>query len=199
MPDTESHAEPLVDLDVLAGTRVRLRELREADLPTLSAWMADPRITPYQLAGPPHPRPASVVTETIKGWNANEGMDCGYCIVTLDDDQLVGHAALFDIRPKDRCGTVGIFLGPEYHGSGFGSDALQVLIRYGFTELGLHRIELDVLGFNTRAMAAYRKVGFVEEGRRRAAVYRNGTWHDDVKMGMLRSEWDARQSPGTTD
>ncbi|HZC27170.1 MAG TPA: GNAT family protein [Actinopolymorphaceae bacterium] len=194
MAPTQGNQDSPVDLDSLAGSRVRLRELRDADLPILAAWWADPRIAPYQLSGPPHLRPASGVTEMLRGYNANEGMDCGYCIVTLDDGELVGHAALFHVLPKDRCATLGIFLGPEHHDRGLGTDALQVLLRYGFAELGLHRIELRVLGFNARAIGLYRKLGFVDEGRRRSAIYRSGAWHDEVQMGMLRSEWEERQS-----
>jgi RimJ/RimL family protein N-acetyltransferase len=115
--------------------------------------------------------------------------------VTKDSGELVGQAALFNIMAKDRCATLGIFLGPEHHGRGYGTDTVRTLVRYGFAQLNLHRIELGVFGFNTRAIAAYRKVGFVEEGRRRQAVYRSGAWHDDVRMAILRSEWDASSAP----
>ncbi|MGH3489396.1 MAG: GNAT family N-acetyltransferase [Actinopolymorphaceae bacterium] len=183
-----------VDLDALTGSCVRLRELHEDDLPLLSAWWADPRITPYQVAGPPHPRPASVVAEMFRSRGANEGMDCGFCIVTKDSGELVGQAGLFGIAPKDRCATLGIFLGPEHLGRGYGSDAVRTLVHYGFAQLNLHRVELNVFDFNVRAIAVYRKVGFVEEGRRRSAHYRSGAWHDEVKMAILRSEWKSLRS-----
>lgn len=198
MGANQSNPDSVVDLDSLAGSRVRLRELRDTDLPVLASWWADPRITPYQLPGPPHLRPASGVKEIFGRYNANDGMDCGYSIVTKDDGDLVGHAALFHVLPKDRCATAAIVLGPDHQDRGLGTDAFQVLVRYGFAELGLHRIELSVFGFNARAMALYRKVGFVEEGRRRSAIYRSGAWHDDVLMGMLRSEWEERQSRATS-
>jgi RimJ/RimL family protein N-acetyltransferase len=193
-PANSRAAPPAVDLDALAGTDVRLRELRESDLPQLCAWWADPRIVPYQIAGPPHLRPASSVAEMFRSRHTNEGMDCGFCIVTKDADELVGQAALFGISPKDRCATLGIFLGPQHQGRGFGIDATRTLVRYGFAELNLHRIELNVYSFNSPALATYGKVGFVEEGRRREAVYRSGAWHDEVKMALLRSEWKSLRS-----
>jgi RimJ/RimL family protein N-acetyltransferase len=64
------------------------------------------------------------------------------------------------------------------------------MVRYGFQELGLNRIELGVWAFNDRAIAAYRKVGFVEEGRRRQMTFHAGQFHDEVLMSILRSEWD---------
>jgi RimJ/RimL family protein N-acetyltransferase len=57
--------------------------------------------------------------------------------------------------------------------------------------LGLHRIQLTVAGFNERAIHTYAKVGFVEEGRDREAVFRAGEWHDQVRMGILSREWRA--------
>jgi catechol 2,3-dioxygenase-like lactoylglutathione lyase family enzyme len=65
---------------------------------------------------------------------------------------------------------------------------VRVLVDYGFTELGLHRIQLTVNGDNPAAIAAYRKAGFVEEGRRREAFYRGGRWIDHVQMGILARE-----------
>jgi RimJ/RimL family protein N-acetyltransferase len=102
-----------------------------------------------------------------------------------------GHAALYGVSVKDRCATLAIVIGPGHQDRGYGTDAVRVLLRYGFAELGLHRVELGVTGYNLRAMAAYRKAGFVEEGRRRSAIFRSGAWHDDVRMAILRSEWNA--------
>jgi len=73
-------------------------------------------------------------------------------------------------------------------GRGFGTDATRLAVRYGFREMGLHRIELHVLAYNERALAAYQRVGFVVEGRRRDAVFHDGRWHDEVLMAVLRSD-----------
>jgi RimJ/RimL family protein N-acetyltransferase len=56
--------------------------------------------------------------------------------------------------------------------------------------MNLNRVELFVYDFNARAQAAYRKCGFVEEGRRRQALYRAGAHHDFVVMSVLRAEWE---------
>ena len=71
-----------------------------------------------------------------------------------------------------------------------------MLLRYGFGELGLHRIELSVTGYNLRAIATYRRAGFVEEGRRRSAIFRSGAWHDEVRMAILACEPTARVVAG---
>jgi RimJ/RimL family protein N-acetyltransferase len=58
--------------------------------------------------------------------------------------------------------------------------------------MNLHRVQLFAYAFNERGLAAYRKSGFVEEGRRRQAIFREGAYHDVVLMGALRDEWLAR-------
>lgn len=82
-------------------------------------------------------------------------------------------------------------LGPPHQNRGLGTEATRLVLRFGFDELGLHRIQLTVNGFNERGLATYRKVGFVEEGRSREAIFRSGTWHDQVHMGILAREWRA--------
>ena len=68
-------------------------------------------------------------------------------------------------------------------------DAVRVLLRFGFDGLGLHRISLGVFAFNTRALHVYRELGFTEEGRIRDHWFRDGAWHDDVRMAILAEEW----------
>lgn len=191
-------AEPAVDLDPLTGKQVRLRELREDDLPHLVAWWNDPGIATYQ-ALLPQPRTFAGIADMFRAWCRNDGGDCGLCVTKRKGSELIGQVALFGATSKDRCATFAIVLGPDHHGRGYGTDAVRVTVRYGFEELGLHRIELGVFGFNPRAIATYRKAGFVEEGRRRKAIWRSGAWHDHVTMGILHDEWVAEQgaaSPG---
>lgn len=93
-----------------------------------------------------------------------------------------------------RVGTYTIAIGPQSVGQGYGLDATRVLLRYGFDELGLHKIELQVWAFNTRAIRAYEKAGFVTEGIRRAVAFHAGAFHDEVLMGILEEEF--RSSSG---
>lgn len=185
--------EPSVNLDPLVGELVRLRELRDEDLPKLVAWWNDPAVGAYQRPSN-DPRPASAVIEQFQLWCRNDGNHYGFCITKRKGGELLGQAGLFGFSANFSCAIFGIMLGAEHHGRGYGTDAARVMVRYGFAELGLHRIELGVYGFNPRAIAAYRKAGFVEEGRRREAIWRSGEWHDDVRMGLLRQEWLAGQS-----
>jgi len=135
--------------------------------------------------------------ERMAKWSANEKDDLGFAIETLEDPPvLVGNVALWGARPKDRCATLGIALGREYIGRGYGTDAVRVIVGYGFREMGLHRIQLGVAPFNPAGIRAYEKAGFVEEGRYRESVLHDGRWYDEVLMSILDHEWEARQSSG---
>ena len=106
---------------------------------------------------------------------------------------LVGNIGLFDVRTKDRGAELGIALGREYIGRGYGTDAVRVIVDYGFREMGLHRIQLGVAPYNPAGIRAYEKAGFVEEGRYRESVLHDGHWYDEVLMSILDREWAARQ------
>lgn len=87
--------------------------------------------------------------------------------------------------------AIGIF-DPQLLWKGLGSEAIRLLLRHAFQELRLHRIGIRVLAYNTRAIRAYEKCGFVIEGREREAAFVNGAWHDDVMMGLLETGFSAQ-------
>jgi RimJ/RimL family protein N-acetyltransferase len=96
-----------------------------------------------------------------------------------------------DVDWKNRFGVCGIMIGDkENQGKGYGTDAMKVLVKYGFNTLNLNRIELETFEFNLRAFKSYKKVGFKEEGTRRKAIYVNGKYYDCYILGILRDEWN---------
>jgi RimJ/RimL family protein N-acetyltransferase len=178
---------------ILGGERVRLRGVRDDDLPTLAKWEMDPgRMA--TLSNWVVPLSEAAARERIASWSANDKDNVGFAIETLADPPvLVGNIHLWGARPKDRCGTLGIALGREYIGRGYGTDATRVIVDYGFREMGLHRIQLSVAPFNPAGIRAYQKAGFVEEGRYRESVMHDGRWYDEVLMSVLDHEWLARR------
>lgn len=114
---------------------------------------------------------------------------------TLEGDHLIGFVVLFNIKWSSQSADMAIGIGaPNFRGKGYGQDALRLILNYAFSELNLHRVGLSVMAYNTEAIKAYERVGFVREGVRRQAVQREGTRHDLVLYGILREEWQARQS-----
>ena len=81
----------------------------------------------------------------------------------------------------------------EYLGKGYGRDAINTLLDWAFRIQNFKRIGLTCLATNERAIRCYEAVGFVHEGRMRQAEYVDGSYVDEMQMGILREEWEARQ------
>lgn len=113
---------------------------------------------------------------------------------TLADDRLIGIGALGDVQWVHRTAMLGLAIGdPAYWGRGYGSDAVQLLLRYGFEELNLYKVWLTTIAFNARAQRTFERAGFVREGAQRAMIERAGRRFDLLYYGMLRDEWEARR------
>ena len=116
-------------------------------------------------------------------------------VIDVDGD-LAGVAFLHSMSEVDRKArfAIGMF-SPEFNGLGLGSEATRLVLGHAFDVLGLRRIDLRVLAFNTAAIRSYESCGFVIEGRERESCWLENRWHDDVIMGVLAREFAARQ-PG---
>ncbi len=114
----------------------------------------------------------------------------GFHLRTLADDTVIGFVALFNIKWSNQTAEMAIGIGdPAYRGKGYGQDALKLILNYAFNELNLHRVGLTVMSYNTKAIKAYERVGFVHEGTQRQAIQRQGKRYDLLAYGILRSEF----------
>jgi RimJ/RimL family protein N-acetyltransferase len=95
-----------------------------------------------------------------------------------------------EIDHLNQTAEVGIFIGNKnYWDKGYGTEALILLLDYGFKALNLHNILLKVYAYNTRAIETYEKVGFKQIGIRREALCRNLQLHNIIFMDILSSEY----------
>lgn len=116
--------------------------------------------------------------------------EANFFIITLEDNKLIGNIAIENINHINRTGTLGIFIGDkEYRNKGYGTEAIKLLLEYGFKYLNLNNIVLELMGFNERALACYKKCGFKEIGRRRKCRFVNGKYYDIIIMDILAEEF----------
>lgn len=119
-----------------------------------------------------------------------------FLIRRLADDRLIGDIGLGGIDFVRGDAFVGIGIGdPDCWGKGYGTEAMQLAVRFAFVELNLSRVTLTVFGYNPRAIRSYEKVGFQFEGREREYLNRDGERADVLWMGILREDWLMRQKP----
>ena len=120
-----------------------------------------------------------------------------FSIRTLAEDKLIGECGLDVVNWSGRDAFVGLGIGEtEYWNKGYGTDIMNVLLRYAFTELNLKRVTLGVFEYNPRAIRSYEKAGFHHEGRLRQALKHEGRRWDNLFMSILREEWLGLQSGG---
>jgi RimJ/RimL family protein N-acetyltransferase len=82
----------------------------------------------------------------------------------------------------------GLAVHPDFRGGKVADQAARMLHRYLFDELGLHRLQMEIYGFNERAMAHAGRAGYVREGVRRKAYWRNEQWVDGVLYGLVAED-----------
>jgi len=169
--------------------RVVLVPLRDEDSDALFAWINDRELVQLSSAFEP------VGEEAHRSWfDAIRDRDdvVIFGIRERASDRLVGSCQLLEIDRRHRTAKLQIRIGePDARDRGLGTESVRLLVRHGFEELGLERIELDAFATNARAIAAYEKAGFSREGTRRAAVEIEDERVDVALMGILREEWRA--------
>jgi RimJ/RimL family protein N-acetyltransferase len=82
----------------------------------------------------------------------------------------------------------GLAVHPDFRGAKVGDEAARLFQRYLFDELGFHRLQMEIYGFNARAMRHAERSGFVREGVRRKAYWRNEQWVDGVLYGLVEED-----------
>lgn len=177
---------------LLTGHLVRLAALNpEAEAETVSRWTRDSELLRLMSFSPPQPLSTSAARADQERRAANPEA-FAFTLHALADDRLLGFINLQALAWTHGDAFMGINLGERKDWSqGYGTDALNVLLRYAFTELNLHRVSLGVFADNARAIRSYEKAGFVIEGRYRQPVCRDGRWRDVVGMGILKTDWTA--------
>src|SRR5947209_1299048 len=169
---------------VLRGERVLLRPLASTDLRRCVKWFSDPQI--IRFLG----RDAPVTLAEEERWFRDYERRTDEQIFAIEvEGQHVGNLGLHKIDRVHRKAEVGIVIGePSFWSHGYGTEAMRVVLRYGFDVLGLNKISLDVLEYNTRALRTYERLGFQREGVHREDIYKDGRFVNVIRMSILARE-----------
>jgi aminoglycoside 6'-N-acetyltransferase len=173
----------------LEGLHVTLRPAAEADADTLVAILSEDEVSRWW---PPFDR-ARVLEELIAERADEEGF------VIEHQGRVVGYIqAAEEPDPEFRHASIDLFLSSSAQGHGLGPDAIRTLASDLIDRRGHHRITIDPVVANTRAIAAYAKVGFRPVGRlREYQRMPDGTWADALLMDLLAAELTSEQPGGS--
>jgi diamine N-acetyltransferase len=175
----------------IPGDKVVLGPLSKDYLELFLRWFNDLGVmTTYSIRWSPK------TWEEIEAWYEKISQDrqaVGFMVYKRAEMVPLGYTMLHNINHYHQTADFDIILGAkQFWGLGFGTEATQLTLDYGFTALNLHNIMLTVRSFNARGVRAYEKAGFRTFGRRREARILAGKRYDVVYMECLASEF---QSP----
>lgn len=176
-----THTKP-----ALRGARVTLRDVTPEDAQARFDLGNSAEIQAMFGADPSQVRP--ITMEAAEAWVQSQASEPHAWVIEADG-ALIGALRIHSINHADSRANIAIgILNPDALGKGYGTEAMRLLADHAFGSMGLHRLSCRVLAFNERAIAAYKKVGFVEEGRERDSARIGDAWEDDVIMGLLPSD-----------
>lgn len=182
----------MIDVEpTLVGRRTRLRALAERDLPLFVLWYNDPEVRRWHHRSE---MPDDTVESQMERLQVNRADPShrGWTIETLAG-QAIGNVALQAIEFVHKRAELYISIGEKDRwSSGYGTDAVRVVLRYAFNDLGLRRVHLITDADNARGIRCYEKCGFVREGVLSAHRLRYGQPLDMVEMAVLREDWEGK-------
>ena len=177
----------------LATERLRLRAPLPRDAAALLALIGDPEVTKYINV--------ATITTLAEAQALLARLDQRYAardtirwaIELVEPSEMIGTVGLLRFDFEHRRAELGYDLARRWRGRGLTPEAARAVIRYGFSVLGLHRIDAGVLPENDASVRVLRKLGFIEEGTRRDFLYASGCFHTFRWFSLLETD----ESPGT--
>lgn len=175
---------------MLKGEKIILRAIKKDDAKYFFKWLNDSEVTKY--LGFHLPINEAAEEKWIEDINYKKNLtDIVFIIELLKENLVIGFCSLGKINYKDRNAECMIVIGEkDYWCRGHGVEVARLLISYAFNQLNLRRIYTGAYSFNKRSIKTLLRIGFKQEGVQREAVFKNGTYHNNILFGILRSEWD---------
>ena len=169
------------------GEGLRLRRATQEDADFLLELMTHDDVDPYMAVVRPRDR-VGLVSEIER--SQTEPEDFGRFVVEVDGEPA-GALGFEVANRRSRIANLGgLAIHPDFRGRRLADEAARLFQRHLLGDLGFHRLQLEIYGFNERAIAHAERAGFVREGVRRKAYWRHGDWVDGVLFGLVREDLD---------
>lgn len=176
-------------IPTLETERLTLRGMRVSDAEDMFAYAQQEPVTRY-LTWTPHPNVKHTKDYlTYVGQRYRTGDFFDWAVICKEDGHMIGTCGFTTFDFTSDSAEIGYVLNPAYHGRGLATEAVREVIRFGFEELSLHRIEAKFMKENTRSQRLMERVGMQFEGYAREAMKVKGEYRTIGRCGILRSEW----------
>ena len=174
----------------LKGEKVRLREVRESDLPLLLSLRNDLDTQGWSQTLPPDYTIRMYQKQYEDEELSFKRDKARFVIEKIDTEEVVGNVSYYSLNRRHSV-IVGIAIAKQFWSAGLAYDAQETLLRFLFEELGMRVIRLWTTGSNQEAIRLAKRSGFKVAARLREAIIRRGKLADNVIMDMLREEYYA--------
>ena len=173
----------------LEGDTVDLRTIEAEDL----SFIQEARNHPGVWRGTGQPNPMNGEQQRNFFDEVISSEDWVNLLVTADPETPVGTVAFTRIDRDDRWGEIAYWIAPAHQQEGYGTEAVALLVDYGFRDLGFHRIMARMIESNDPSRRLVESLGFTHEGTFREHTFRDGSFQHLLCYGMLKDEWELRQ------
>lgn len=175
----------------LVGDRIYLspKGVSDEEIEKFTEWMNDFQVTDY--TGRSGQITTLIGEKDYLENSAKSTENRNFNIIELSENKIIGTLGFEHINWIERSAILGIFIGDtDFRSNGYGTEAIRLLLEYGFKYLNLHSIRLDLLAINERAHKCYLKCGFKDTGRSREEIFLNGKYYDKLHMDILENEFE---------
>ena len=181
----------------LESERLLLREFNLADWPAVNAYTSDPEVVKYM---PFDPTSDAQTREHLSQCLATAAEQprriYELAVVLRAQNQLIGTATIALYPQERRHASFSYLLHRKYWGHGYATEAMRMLINFGFSVLQLHRLEDTCDTRNLASARVMEKLGMRREGHLRETIWKDGQWYDEYIYAILVHEWFTQESAG---
>ena len=144
---------------------------------------------PVVLHNLTHPQPITM-EQHLSWWKRISHDHRQLRLIFQIDDARAGFGKFYDIDRVNQNCVLGADLHASFRGQGYAKFMWQLMLQVAFQGMHLHRVSLTTAEYNTIARRVYAQLGFKEEGRLTQSLFRDGSFHDQILMYLLRSDWN---------
>ncbi|WP_210125277.1 GNAT family protein [Staphylococcus sp. GDY8P85P] len=163
-------------------SQINLRALKKSDSNLILNWMKNEKLR--YLIGTVYP-----ITELEhENWFQNRMLekDNRMFVIDLDNEKSIGIVGFKNLDWVNRNSELFIYIGDEeYWGKGYGTQALELIIKFAFNNLNLHMLYLEVFAYNKNATKTYERLGFKQDGILRQSKFQDGKYYDKIIMSKI--------------
>jgi RimJ/RimL family protein N-acetyltransferase len=174
----------------LVSERLKLQEVTESDLEQIYRLHSSPEVDEYNTLGIPENMEVTerLVRPMIEAQTAKDRKSYDWKIIRKESGEFIGLAGISLSADRFRLGEIYYKLFPSHWGQGFATEIAKTLIKAGFDDFHLHKVEAGVATENIRSIRVLEKSGMTKEGLRRKSLPIRGQWKDNYHYAIVEDD-----------